>query len=135
MSTDPSGFGASPDRSLTLYRPIGFGTKRFRESPIVSDQNASLGGSPPAGKCMTEMRWPPRPTRVVDVRGPVRRLLGHVDRAGEHPGGPAPAHGVLQSREAATEAKRLRPSRSARYFVASWPRTLLPAGSKGGENV
>ena len=32
---------------------------------------------------------------------------------------------------AGTEAKRLSPSRSARYLVASWPRTLLPAGSSG----
>ena len=46
----------------------------------------------------------------------------------------APA-GRGQPREPASEAKRLSPSRSARYLVTSWPRTLLPAASRGGEKV
>ena len=42
---------------------------------------------------------------------------------------------VMRSVSAGSEAKRLSPSRSARYFVTSWPRTLLPAASSGGEKV
>src|SRR6267378_5651013 len=51
MSTEPSGFCARPDRSPTLYRSMGFATKCSFASAIVSDQNASLGGRPPGGKC------------------------------------------------------------------------------------
>src|SRR5918993_1992290 len=36
---------------------------------------------------------------------------------------------------AGSEVKRLRPSRSDTNFVTSWPRTLLPAASSGGEKV
>src|SRR2546422_5320440 len=51
MSTEPSGFCARPDRSPTLYRWMGLATKRSFASAMVSDQNASLGGRPPGGKC------------------------------------------------------------------------------------
>src|SRR5439155_14008767 len=58
MSTEPSGFCARPDRSPMLYRSMGFATKCSFASAIVSDQNASLGGRPPGGKCRMKSRSP-----------------------------------------------------------------------------
>src|SRR5258708_343519 len=69
MSTEPSTFGPRPERSLTLYRFIGFATKRFLASPMVSDQNALLGGRPPGAKCIVYVRRPlslwPAPSLLV----------------------------------------------------------------------
>src|SRR4051812_29357308 len=79
------------------------------------------------------------------IVGTARRLLRYLPGPVVHAprAGPA-AHPLVQQHpdlggasrfSVDCEAKRLSPSRSARYLVTSWPRTLLPAGSSGGEKV
>src|SRR5215475_8611877 len=89
MSTEPSGFGTRPERSLTLYRLMGFGTGRLPASPIVSDQNALFGGSCPASgrnsghSPICRVIVTPEPARVETTVGVWRGLPGRPpsDRA------------------------------------------------------
>src|SRR5664279_2566161 len=69
MSTEPSAFCASGERSPTLWRSVGLFTIYPTTSVGVSDQKASFGGSCPAGKCRTYSCLPlsvcPEPSVVV----------------------------------------------------------------------
>src|SRR6478735_6687006 len=59
---EPSAFLARLERSSKLDRPIGFRTMYPTTSVTVSDQNASFGGSCPAGNRRT-YSWPPTSVR------------------------------------------------------------------------
>src|SRR5258708_2874511 len=58
MLMEPSAFGTKPERPPTLERSMGFLTMYPTTSVMVNDQNASLGGRCPTGKCRTYSRWP-----------------------------------------------------------------------------
>ena len=120
---------ATPDRAVLRAR-IDSGAYAVTAATGSTSRPAATG-HPGARRPGSHRR------RLADVR-PAARAVTAVDAVsavGAARRSRAPPGGRGQPRGAASEANRFSPSRSARNLVTSWPRTLLPAASSGGEKV